>query len=45
MTHTSSILFYEEQLPDGRVIKVGGERFQAPEALFNPVSSTLIEPW
>jgi len=25
------------QLPDGRVIKVGTERFQAPEALFTPV--------
>ncbi len=24
------------QLPDGRVIKFGGERFEAPEALFNP---------
>jgi actin-related protein len=23
-------------LPDGRVIKVGAERFQAPEALFQP---------
>lgn len=24
------------QLPDGRVIHVGGERFEAPEALFQP---------
>lgn len=24
------------QLPDGRVIKVGGERFEAPEVLFQP---------
>jgi len=24
-------------LPDGRVLKVGAERFEAPEALFNPV--------
>jgi len=23
-------------LPDGRVIRVGGERFEAPEALFQP---------
>lgn len=23
-------------MPDGRVIKVGGERFEAPEALFQP---------
>lgn len=27
---------YSLQLPDGRVIKVGGERFEAPEALFQP---------
>jgi len=25
-----------KKLPDGRVIKVGGERFEAPEALFQP---------
>ncbi|KHN24755.1 Actin-related protein 2 [Glycine soja] len=25
------------KLPDGRVIKVGTERFQAPEALFTPL--------
>lgn len=25
-----------EQLPDGRIIKLGGERFEAPEALFQP---------
>lgn len=24
------------QLPDGRVVKVGGERFEAPEILFQP---------
>lgn len=24
------------QLPDGRLVKVGGERFGAPEALFQP---------
>lgn len=29
------ILFFV-QLPDGRVIRVGGERFEAPEALFQP---------
>lgn len=28
--------FHFPQLPDGRVIKVGGERFEAPEALFQP---------
>ncbi len=25
-----------DQLPDGRIIKLGGERFEAPEALFQP---------
>ena len=29
-------MFWYLQLPDGRVIKVGGERFEAPEALFQP---------
>ena len=24
------------QLPDGRVVKLGGERFEAPEILFQP---------
>ena len=24
------------QLPDGRIVKVAGERFEAPEALFQP---------
>ena len=30
-------LAFLNQLPDGRVIKVGTERFQAPEVLFTPV--------
>jgi hypothetical protein len=34
--------FSSDQLPDGRVIKVGTERFQAPEALFTPVSLFLF---
>ncbi len=32
------------QLPDGRVIKFGGERFEAPEALFNPYVQ-LVPLW
>lgn len=28
--------YFYLQLPDGRVIRVGGERFGAPEALFQP---------
>lgn len=30
------MVYFLFQLPDGRVIKVGGERFEAPEALFQP---------
>ncbi|KAK7280902.1 hypothetical protein RIF29_08465 [Crotalaria pallida] len=33
----TTILVNYYTLPDGRVIKVGTERFQAPEALFTPV--------
>jgi actin-related protein len=33
---TVGVVFGLKQLPDGRVIKVGAERFQAPEALFTP---------
>lgn len=29
-------MLFTLQLPDGRIIKVGGERFEAPEALFQP---------
>ncbi|KAH9531855.1 hypothetical protein CY35_19G059100 [Sphagnum magellanicum] len=32
----TTILVKQYTLPDGRVIKVGAERFQAPEALFTP---------
>lgn len=34
--HFLSVRFFYLQLPDGRVIRVGGERFGAPEALFQP---------
>ncbi|XP_039279584.1 actin-related protein 2-B isoform X3 [Nilaparvata lugens] len=33
---TYLIFYHFFQLPDGRVIRVGGERFEAPEALFQP---------
>lgn len=36
MEHALECFFLKLQLPDGRVIKVGGERFEAPEALFQP---------
>jgi len=32
----TTVLVEQYQLPDGRVIRVGGERFGAPEALFQP---------
>uniref|UniRef100_A0A7I4BN55 Actin-related protein 2 n=1 Tax=Physcomitrium patens TaxID=3218 RepID=A0A7I4BN55_PHYPA len=32
----TTILVKQYTLPDGRVIKIGSERFQAPEALFSP---------
>jgi len=32
----TTILMQPYELPDGRVIKVGAERFEAPEALFEP---------
>ena len=35
-------LYSLNQLPDGRVIKVGTERFQAPEALFTPVGTWYL---
>ncbi|KAF5935389.1 hypothetical protein HYC85_026518 [Camellia sinensis] len=30
------------ELPDGRVVKVGTERFQAPEALFTPLYQHIV---
>lgn len=32
----TTTLVQSYELPDGRVIKIGAERFEAPEALFNP---------
>lgn len=32
----TTVLMEHYELPDGRVIKIGRERFEAPEALFNP---------
>lgn len=32
----TTVLVEPYTLPDGRVITVGGERFEAPEALFQP---------
>eukprot|EP00245_Coleochaete_scutata_P008171 TRINITY_DN2434_c0_g1_i2.p1 TRINITY_DN2434_c0_g1~~TRINITY_DN2434_c0_g1_i2.p1 ORF type:complete len:387 (-),score=85.90 TRINITY_DN2434_c0_g1_i2:627-1787(-) len=36
LAEETTILVKQYTLPDGRVIKVGAERFQAPEALFTP---------
>ena len=36
LANETTVLVENYELPDGRVIKVGGERFGAPEALFQP---------
>lgn len=36
LANETTVLLENYELPDGRVIKVGGERFGAPEALFQP---------
>ena len=33
-----------EQLPDGRVIKVGSERYEAPECMFQPHLVDVEQP-
>jgi actin-related protein 2 len=39
----TTILVEPYTLPDGRVIRVGAERFEAPEALFNPSLAKDLE--
>ncbi|KAI9223705.1 actin family [Blastocladiella britannica] len=36
LAHETTVLVEQYTLPDGRVIKIGQERFEAPEALFQP---------
>jgi len=36
LAHDTTVLVESYNLPDGRVIRVGGERFEAPEVLFEP---------
>jgi actin-related protein len=36
LAQETTVLVESYTLPDGRVIKVGGERFEAPEVLFEP---------
>jgi len=36
LANETTVLVEQYTLPDGRVIKIGGERFQAPEVLFEP---------
>jgi len=36
LAHETTVLIQTYELPDGRVIKVGRERFEAPECLFQP---------
>jgi len=37
LAEETTVLLKKYTLPDGRFIKVGEERFQAPEVLFHPV--------
>ncbi len=36
MALETTVLVQTYTLPDGRVIRIGGERFEAPEVLFEP---------
>lgn len=36
LAHDTTVLVQQYELPDGRIIKVGKERFEAPECLFQP---------
>lgn len=36
MGNETTTLVESYELPDGRIIKVGSERFEAPECLFQP---------
>jgi len=36
LAEQTTVLMETYELPDGRIIKLGAERFEAPEALFNP---------
>ncbi|XP_058016256.1 actin-related protein 2-like isoform X2 [Ahaetulla prasina] len=36
LARETTVLMESYTLPDGRVVKLGGERFEAPEALFQP---------
>jgi actin-related protein 2 len=40
----TTTLMAQHELPDGRVIKLGRERFEAPEVLFNPSLTDMEAP-
>lgn len=40
----TTVLMKKYKLPDGRIIKVGRERFEAPECLFNPHLVDVEQP-
>jgi len=40
----TTVLMKKYKLPDGRIIKVGRERFEAPECLFNPGLIDVDQP-
>ncbi|RKO97099.1 hypothetical protein CXG81DRAFT_13063 [Caulochytrium protostelioides] len=44
LANETTVLVESYTLPDGRVIKVGSERFEAPEALFQPHLADVESP-
>jgi len=40
----TTVLMEKYTLPDGRIIKIGAERFEAPEALFSPALVDIESP-
>ena len=44
LARETTTLVESYELPDGRVIKVGSERFEAPECLFQPHLVDVEQP-
>ncbi|CAI5756176.1 unnamed protein product [Candida verbasci] len=44
LAHETTTLVENYELPDGRIIKVGSERFEAPECLFQPHLVDVEQP-
>ncbi|KAG7810854.1 hypothetical protein KL921_002482 [Ogataea angusta] len=44
LANETTVLVENFELPDGRVIKIGSERFEAPECLFQPSLTDIEQP-